>query len=58
MSLLMPLPETNSGQVEMPSLGSWAALINSVFSAFEVAFLICRPTRWGIPLVDTYGAGA
>ena len=50
-------PKTNSGQVEMElapgSLGS--NLINSVFSAFEVAFLDLQARMLGIPLVELLG---
>lgn len=50
-------PKTNSGQVEMElapgSLGS--NLINSVFSAFEVAFLDLQARTLGIPLVELLG---
>ncbi|WP_210543707.1 glucarate dehydratase family protein [Rhodoferax sp. PAMC 29310] len=50
-------PKTNSGQVEMElapgSLGS--NLINSVFSAFEVALLDLQARTLGIPLVELLG---
>jgi glucarate dehydratase len=50
-------PKVNVGQVEMElapgSLGS--NLINSVFSAFEVAFLDLQARTLGIPLVELLG---
>jgi glucarate dehydratase len=55
--VLANAPQTNTGHVEMElapgSLGS--NLVNSVFSAFEVAFLDLQARTLGIPLVELLG---
>jgi glucarate dehydratase len=55
--VLAHAPQTNTGHVEMElapgSLGS--NLVNSAFSAFEVAFLDLQARTLGIPLVELLG---